>query len=81
MSFSWNPYRHVELIHVDPESDRWIWHCHSCGATSQHGNAHANRARLVVPISQAAELIQDFFRHIRVSHARNPADFVDWSIY
>jgi hypothetical protein len=74
MSFDHNPYKHVELIQSDEDSNLWFWHCHSCGADG-------NRTGLVseLPLSETQVIIDDFYAHIRKSHGRNEEDFASWS--
>jgi len=74
MSFSYNPYQHIELLQSDVFKHLWYWHCDSCGADS-------NRSKYIgeLPLSQAEDLRKDFFDHLRNSHGRTPEDFAGWS--
>lgn len=68
MSFSYNPYMHIEVI----RSDRFFRvHCHSCGwdGPVMTGN---------VTVDMAFEVMAD---HVQHSHARTKEDFTGWSSY
>jgi hypothetical protein len=74
MSFSYNPYEHIELIKAEPKNNsfQWRWHCHGCGGDSDisfaedHGNG---------------PIIAHYYAHLMRSHNRYPNDFDGWSKY
>lgn len=69
MSFSYNPFKHVELIQCDADPGLWFWSCHGCGADSYRERKNAG---LRVPLDRTGELVADFDRHIRTSHRLTP---------
>jgi hypothetical protein len=74
VSFSWNPYEHVEVVH-DPrlagDLAPLVIHCNSCG-----GNA--GRVSFSAPLEMVFNLMAT---HVRCSHKRTPDDFKTWSRY
>lgn len=80
MSFSHNPYNHVEFIRKSSmkknEPDLWHWYCQSCGGESDD----ARRAHpLEVNLGSFSALVGDFMAHIWTSHNCRPEDFEGWS--
>lgn len=71
MSFSHNPYKHLEII-LNEENGRWYWTCHSCGADAKTDWEAG---------SPLDVFIDDFFHHIEKSHGRTSEDFEGWSKY
>lgn len=69
MSFSHNPYKHIEF--VEKEDGKWVWYCHGCGEECHVG----------LPIEMASTLLASFKRHLWSSHKRKPDDFDGWSKY
>lgn len=76
MSFSYNPYKHIELIQRDHDDGRWFWHCHSCGADSDR----EDRPYFLISFD-LGELVASFRSHIRNSHNRTEQDFEGWGKY
>lgn len=67
MSFSYNPYKHIDLI--QHESGGWGILCDSCGGVSY----------LFTLNSTIKEIFAMQSSHILNSHKRTPEDFVNWS--
>jgi hypothetical protein len=67
MSFSYNPYQHIEVLHK--EHGNYQLHCPSCG--KQWGDWTGT-----VP---ARHLFKEVADHVRLSHARTREDFDGWS--
>lgn len=73
MSFSYDPYRHIEIV-FDPEigpSPTMVIHCHGCGGDA--GRIHSND-----PINLAFALMA---KHVERRHKRTRDDFKEWSAY
>lgn len=68
MSFSYNPYRHIEVVESE-DKDMWRGYCHGCGKL-------LHLRSLETPLSQ---FVQDVQEHVHISHVRTPEDFEDWS--
>lgn len=67
MSFSYNPYNHIEVLHR-PHGNYKL-HCHGCGKTWGDW----------VGAVPAEYLFGEVATHIERSHARSREDFADWS--
>ena len=70
MSFDYDPYRHFDIIKVDPG-----WYqamCHGCG--TQVGSKYGATA----PIGVFEQAIA---QHVRNSHSRDEEDFANKGIY
>jgi hypothetical protein len=67
MSFNYNPYEHIEVLHK--RNGNFKLYCHSCGAIwgDFTGGAPAWR------------LFQDMAQHIKESHNRSRESFAGWS--
>lgn len=66
MSFTYNPYKHIELIKGEYH---WKWYCHSCGGESE------------VEYMSLQNILFSFRQHLKESHGRDPEDFEGWSKY
>lgn len=74
MSFSYNPYEHVEVVHdpVAPDDPAPLSiYCNSCGG---HAGRVSSETTLEIVFSIMAT-------HVRRSHRRTPEDFKTWSRY
>jgi hypothetical protein len=68
MSFTWNPYRHMDVV-VDQDGTVSL-RCDGCGAELVNPNLS-----LSVPIRVARDLMNE---HIQRGHQRTRADFEGW---
>ena len=66
MSFSYNPYRHIEILTGD--DGRTYLLCSSCGAEIALTSDY---------VSVAFWIMMD---HVRDSHKRGPEDFEGWGV-
>lgn len=69
MSFTTNPYTHIEIIE-DPDTFMLQWKCNGCGGES--------KTRFPVTTS-VLMIIKDFHAHVKNSHKLTPADVKKWS--
>ena len=69
MSFSYNPFKHYDIIETNVRD--YKWYCHSCGAHSE--NSYTEHTQLNI-------IIEDYFRHIKVSHDIESEDVEHWSV-
>lgn len=67
MSFNYDPYRHIEVLHT-PGGDYKLY-CHSCGG--EFGD--------FVSATPVAVLFHHMALHVQESHRRNRTFFLDWS--
>jgi len=70
VGFDFDPYRHIEVVQDEDESEKWHLHCHSCGA-EKIGDFDVH--------TKLGELINRSQSHVRLSHQRTPEDFRGWS--
>jgi SAM-dependent MidA family methyltransferase len=68
MSFDYNPYEHIEVLHL-PHGNYKLY-CHSCGA--EWGD--------FIGAATVRLLFAEMAVHVVKSHGRTRSDFQDWSI-
>jgi hypothetical protein len=69
MSFTYNPFLHIEL--VMQEDGYWHPYCHGCG--------HNFPDVRMVPLGGFQVAITAIEKHMLESHKKTPADLADWS--
>lgn len=68
MSFSYNPFEHIEVMQDDNDPNLWSAYCHSCGAQLK---MHSDETSLKV-------FIDNTRAHLKSSHDRQPDNFKGW---